>query len=370
MKISANRASLLAALVMCKSAAAAKSPQVVLQTVLIEPGDGEVLLSATDLFVGARVGVAAKITGDREPLSVDAGEIADRVRAIATEDVTLDIKDGTVTVTGGKRKFKLLGSRELPPTRPELPEGAPQVEMAPGKLAALFNSSGHAVGDESRNPALACIRFVWSATQIEASSADGHRLVVEKIDHPCSGSGKVLIPGRAVGEIRKLCDGGGQLIRIWFDGPHLFAEIDGATVWAKLQDPGAYPAIENAITDRLPGAMVVSRMALVDAAKAISISSGRVEGHTQIDINGSKNRLRVSGSDSVRGEGSEDLDADYSGHDWSLTCNSPYLVSALNACACDTVAISIGGPLDPIRIDPSEPQAGRSIVAIIAPTVK
>ena len=96
--------------------------------------------------------------------------------------------------------------------------------------------------------------------------------------------------------------------------------------------------------------VVIARELLVDALKRISLVASDKSGGVRLIIEPGK--LEILSENPDVGEGSEELDVDFSGEKLAIGFNARYLLEALSAVPEDEVALELGGELDPGVVKP------------------
>ena len=97
----------------------------------------------------------------------------------------------------------------------------------------------------------------------------------------------------------------------------------------------------------------MARGPLVDSLKRISLVANDKSGAVRFGLE--QGLLRITSENPDVGEGSEELDVDFTGEKLSIGFNAKYLQDALGAVPEDEVALELGGALDPGVVKPVGP---------------
>jgi len=108
----------------------------ILANVLLETEEGSVRLTATDLEVGARVSIPARVAG-KGAITASARKLAEIVKELAASAVSVKVGDNAaVTLRCGGATYKLVGLA---------PDDFPPVVPASPGTSSTFQGSAHSV---------------------------------------------------------------------------------------------------------------------------------------------------------------------------------------------------------------------------------
>ena len=215
-----ERASLLNALSLVQGIVERRTTVPILGHVLIEPDEGELKLSATDLEVGIRSQVPCKSGKDRN-LTLNARKLFEIVREAEGEEVKVESLDGDwVELKCGRAKFKMMGLD--PRSFPAMPsQSSSKVEgpvarktaradlnIAASVLATMIDKTIFAVSpDEARYNLGGVLVEAASKNVARMVATDGHRLsMIEREAEGFDMTGNSIIPRKGLAELRKLLD--------------------------------------------------------------------------------------------------------------------------------------------------------------------
>jgi DNA polymerase-3 subunit beta len=347
-KLSIPKPDLVRALASVKSAADRKATNPQLGNALITADGERLTLAATDLYVGVRTSLPAKVHAPGS-VSIPAQRLFDAVKSLPEGDVSIEVENSSATIKSGKSRFKL----------PALPgEDFPRIPVAPADavltidaahLAEMIGAVRHAVTDGNARPHLEGALFQVESETFRIVATDGHRLalVERKVD---ANEFKAFLPARGVGELARFAEGSGQ-IWVGLDEGSLFFTRDGSTLHTKLADD-AFPPYGRIIPDGQARSIVVARDALIDAARRARVvvaEASKLEG-CQLRLD--EGSLRLHRVDPDAGEFSDEVATDYGGQPLTIGVSIRYLAEALAALTYDEVRIGFGDELAPITLRP------------------
>src|SRR4029079_2426264 len=205
--------------------------------------DGGVELRATDMEVGLRVPLDAKVERGGT-IVLPARFLRDVVRTLRSGDVSLELRptEQDVEIVGGTARFHIrtLRTEDFPPL-PE-PGGDQVVAMpAPAFVDTIARVSRSASRDETR-PILTGILVSASADELRMVATDSYRLSVKetRLEAPLEGGFEANVPARALEELGRLVRDDVEEIRIGVRANQVVFEVGGIALSSRLID-GQFP---------------------------------------------------------------------------------------------------------------------------------
>ncbi len=254
MKLSIDRSALLRALNHVQSVVERRNTIPILSNVLMTAGDGVLALSSTDMDLEINESVAANVTM-AGATTAPAGTFHEIVRKLpdgSDVEVELNAEGTQITVRSGRSKFKLscLPVADFPEiSTGDLPSG---FSLPASDLRALIDRTKFAMSTEETRYYLNGI-YVHEADNdgvkvLRAVSTDGHRLARFEMPLPegAAGMPAVIIPRKAIGEIRKLIEDAADLIQITLSENKIRFAFDHIVLTSKLID-GTFPDYQRVI---------------------------------------------------------------------------------------------------------------------------
>lgn len=365
MKAKIERANLLRCLSHVQSVVERRNTIPILSNVLIEAdAGGRVKVMATDLDLQVIESIAANSVESAGAITVSAHLLFDIARKLADgSEVSLEASENKLVIKAGRSRFQL-------PTLPRddfpvIVEGdlPTSFELPARQLAELIDRTRFAISTEETRYYLNGI-FLHVADDgrpvLKAAATDGHRLARFTIDQPegAAGMPDVIVPRKAVAELRKLLDeamdGNVQIdlspskIRFTLGGE------GGVVLTSKLID-GTFPDYSRVIptgNDKLLKLDPKSFYAGVDRVAIIANEKTRA---VKMVLEADKVTLTVTSPDN--GTAAEELAADYRSDTIEIGFNAAYLKDILQQIDSDTVELHFADAGAPtlIRKDEKSP---------------
>jgi len=334
MKLTIERAALLKSLAHVQSVVERRNTIPILSNVKLE-GQGSVLrLNATDMdldFVEESPAHVARPGATTVP----AHTLYDIVRKLpdgSQVEIDFSAEDGQLTLRSGRSKFSLacLPVEDFPALAGgDLPHS---FVLAAAELKALIDRTRFAISTEETRYYLNGIYLHGAATPegdvLRAAATDGHRLARVEITLPVGAAGipGIIIPRKAVSEIRKLIDETDGEILISLSEAKIRFSFGNAVLTSKLID-GTFPDYERVIppnNDKILDVNVASFAASVDRVSAISTEKSRA-----IKLSLDKQSVKLSASSPENGNAEEEIEGDYQSESMEIGFNSRYLMDIL-----------------------------------------
>jgi len=365
MKATIERATLLRCLSHVQSVVERRNTIPILSNVLIDASaDGAVRIMATDLDLQVVESMAAVSVETPGALTVSAHLLFDIARKLPEgSQVGLEAADNRLTVKAGRSGCRL-------PTRPrddspvivegDLPTGS---DLPARVLAELIDKTRFAISTEETRYYLNGIFLHVSddgQPLLKAAATDGHRLARYTLARPegAEGMPDVIVPRKAVGELRKLLDEAldsnveidlsASKIRFTLGGE------GGVVLTSKLID-GTFPDYSRVIptgNDKLLKLDPKSFFEGVDRVATIATEKTRA-----VKMGLEQDRVVLSVTSPDNGTAAEEVPAAYSAEGFEIGFNAKYLKDILHQIEGDSVELHLADPGAPtlIRQDDKSP---------------
>jgi DNA polymerase-3 subunit beta len=351
MEVSVKREDLLRGLYLVQGVVERRSPQPILAHVLLEPIEGGIALTATDMEIGIRAQIPAQ-TKKKVAATVSARKLYEIVREVTADEVTLrSATAGWVEVLAGRSRFRVVSLD--PKEFPELPftnggKDTVPIKIAAGTLREMIDKTLFAVSTDETRFNLSGV-YVHTADKgvLRMAATDGHRLslVDRAIGGPELPRG-VVMPRKGLVEVLKLLEASTESeLTLVVGGQYVRVQTPTVSFFMRLVE-GEFPDYKQVV----PGASTVKAKAnrddLLGALRRISLlASDRSYG---VKLQLKKGSLELSASNPDMGEASEDIEISYSGEPLTIGFNVRYLIEVLAVHASgDTIDLALTDEVGP-----------------------
>lgn len=329
MKFSIERAALLRSLNHIQSVVEKRNTIPILSNVLLKAEDGMLSLTATDMDLEINEAVAAQVT-EAGATTAPAHTLHDIVRKLSDDSqVEITVEGASMTVQAGRSVFRLSC---LPVTDfPELGAGELPVsfEVPAADLRALIDRTRFAMSTEETRYYLNGI-YVHAADNegvsvLRAVATDGHRLARFEMPLPEGALDMegVIIPRKAVGELRKLIDEAADTIRIDLSSSKVKFTFDHVVLTSKLID-GTFPDYQRVIPEGNDKIVEIDPKVFTSAIDRVSTISDGKSRAVKISMNGKS--MTISANSPDAGSATEDVEIASDVSDLEIGFNARYLL--------------------------------------------
>ena len=340
MKLTIERAALLKSLGHVQSVVERRNTIPILSNVKIEAGDGQVRLNATDMDLDIVESAAADVSTPGAT-TVSAHTLYDIARKLP-DGAQVDLDgggDGEVVLSAGRSRFTLasLPTDEFPVlSGGELPH---QFTVTAAELRSLIDRSRFAISTEETRYYLNGI-YLHKAERdgtpvLRAVATDGHRLASVETALPAGAEEMpgVIVPRKAVAELRKLIDESGDEVAISLSESKIRFAFDEAILTSKLID-GTFPDYERVIPMGNDKTLEVDCRSFADAVDRVSAISSEKSRAIKLSLTGGN--LELSASSPEHGSAKEEIEVDFAGDALEIGFNSAYLLDVTRQIEGDT----------------------------------
>ncbi len=317
-----------------------KSAIAILSNVLLEARGGELCLSATDLDLSLRSECTAQVVAEGS-VTVSAKKLYEVARSLPESDVHLRVEsDSWLTIECEHVSFRLATlPREDFPTLPQRAGTEAPLEISAEALHDLIQRTSFAITGEDARYYLSGALLVIEGASVAVVATDGHRLAFAKRDGVArnGASKRVLVPRKAVHELQRLLEAGGD-VAFQEAGNHLVFSAGRRTLASKMVE-GQFPAYENVIAVSGDKSVQLPRETFLAAIRRVSLVAAERTKAVRLAL--SRGNLTLTATSTDLGEARETVAADYDGPDATIGFNAQYIQDFLAVAATETVALEI-----------------------------
>lgn len=361
MKIEVLQEQLLAGLSVVSRAVATKAQLPVLSHVLIEARQDGVVLSATDLEIGIRVKVAAKVIEEGK-IAVPAKMFGEFLSSINPGKVNLVEAAGNLSLVSGafKSKFQTIAAEEFPIIA-ELSKESELAELKTGELTAAIERVVFASAKDSLRPVLTGVLWEVSLKKIRLVATDGFRLAIEELKIQTKAEElSLLVPSRVMSEVEKLSQGE-ETIKFGHikDSNQVYFKIGEIEVVSQLLS-GNYPDYGKILPKEFASEVTIGREELLQAVRAAHIFAR--DNSNMIKLSIEESQLILSSSSPERGECNIEVPISLSGDKLEIIFNAKYILDYLSIVDSSSLWIGLGTKLSPAMIKDTKRESGQYVV--------
>jgi DNA polymerase III subunit beta len=344
MEVALDRDAFLKGLQMVHNIVEPRQTLPILANVLLE-ADGEVVrVTATDLEVGARVSVPARVAV-KGTITLAARKLAEIVKELPAEALTLKVgENAAVTLRCAGVNYRMVGMPpdEFPAVVPAAPSAWLMLEAK--TLREMLSRTGFAVSHDESRFALNGVLFQFQPKELRCVATDGHRLAVATRGVGQGLSGVTgIVPRKAVAEIMRVL-GGSEDVQIAITENQFVMQMPNFVMTARLIE-GQFPNWEAVVPKNHPARVGTRRAALASALRRVSVMAE--ERNKPVRFALAPGRLTLSAASHDLGEADETLELDYAGSELTIGFNARYVLDALAPMESEDIVFEFKDALSP-----------------------
>ncbi len=367
MKLTIERAALLTALSHAQSVVERRNTIPILSNVLLAAEGDRLKLTATDLDMDVIEAAPAQVEQEGTT-TAPAHTLYDIVRKLpdgAQVEMALAADQGRVTLRAGRSEFSLacLPKEDFPAlTDDDLPH---RFVLAADAVKRMIDKTRFAISTEETRYYLNGI-YLHAAENngvpvLRAVATDGHRLAQVDMPLPDGAAGMpgVIVPRKAVAELRKLVDDVDGDVSIGLSDTKIRFGFDDLVLTSKLID-GTFPDYERVIPRGNDKTMEVDARVLAEAVDRVSTISTEKSRAVKLSISG--DRLVLSANSPDAGSATEELTVGFDGEPLDIGFNSKYLMDILSLVEGDNVRFLMADSGAPTLVTDTEDEDALYVV--------
>lgn len=331
MKITIDRAALLKPLAHVQSVVERRNTIPILANVLLKAADGMVSMTATDMDMDVVESVACSVeqAGTATVPALTLYEIARKLPDGAEVGLNVAGDSGRMAIRAGRSNFSLptLPVEEFPALSGD--ELTTNFVLSAADAKTLIDRTRFAISTEETRYYLNGIYLHETQANgmavLRAVATDGHRLARVQMPLPegAAGMPSVIVPRKAVNEIRKLIDETDGDVQIGLSENKLRFAFADTVLTTKLID-GTFPDYERVIPAGNDKVMRVDCGAFKKAVDRVATISTEKSRSVKLALgNGS---LTLSANSPDNAQATEEMDVEYGASSMEIGFNSRYLL--------------------------------------------
>jgi DNA polymerase-3 subunit beta len=319
----------------------------ILGHVLLDATTDGLTLTATDLEVGVRMSIPAKVsetgatTAPAKLLAGVAGELnADRA--------TFALKENRLRISAGRSSTTLrtMDADGFPPG-PQPADGE-AIRLPRADLLSAIEQVRVAVStDHANQPRLTGVLLHFDHDSLTLVATDGHRLAKRELDIESDLSEEIIVPSKALAEVARLFrDEAGDIeLRLSAARNQIFLRCGVTELASRLLD-GQYLRYRSVIPTRAATLVRLPAAELRRAVRMVSVVAQSAEAHP-VRVRVADGSVHLSSAVVEVGEAEAEIDADTEGEAVQIAFNANYLLDTLGVFDSDQVELRLDGQLSP-----------------------
>ena len=355
MKFRCERDTLLEALtVAVRATAGASSSRAALTGVHLELMGEALTVTGSDLDL--TLSVTAEVAGEADGAAVTPARLlTDVVRAIPAGSVEFSVTEGEALIVAGSSEFSIrLIPEEDYPQLAFQQEGSEADGTGPFSPAVTFDGPefrgalSQVVRSASTDDSRPILTGVLMASDAEGLlrlvSTDSYRLSVRDLESSAilGERQKVLVPGRALGELQRLIADSDEVTLKLAD--HYAQFVVGTVHLTTRLIPGDFPNYQGLIPTSHPNCLTAGREQLLEVVRRVRLLA---QDSTPVRLVMNEGTLEVVAITHDVGKANESMEIRYAGEELTVAFNPTYLIDGIEATTGEEITLETADAVKP-----------------------
>ncbi|MBO4413357.1 MAG: DNA polymerase III subunit beta [Clostridia bacterium] len=376
MKISADKQTLLGAIVPASGFASRKGTIDVVEGILFNTvGTDKCEVKAYDLEKGFVKEMGCRVD---EPgcYSINAPRLVQVIKTMpeGTISIAVNEKNLRVIISGGRSVMELSA---LPGDKfPLFPDfvGDRAFRISQKSLKNMFSKTQFAIAENSEKPELNGLFFKVNKEEIAAVSCDRNRIAIYSEKNNLTSTGEkelnfsVIIPGKSVAEVIRFLNDTDKEIKVIIGIKHVIFMFDNFTVFTRVIDAN-YLDYERFLP-KAPKTFVTlnSNEIISSLERAMFITEEKIQGQIKpAVICDFKQDMLTLFSQSTVGRINDEIPTEHDGDEIEIGFNCRLLYDAIKNTDTENVKLSLTSPLMGMLIEPLYETQNRHFTMLVLP---
>lgn len=345
MKIAVTKEALLEGLQRIQNVVSTRPTLPVLTNVLLEADESGVQLTTTDLEVGIRCRIEARVEKPGAT-TLPARKLVSIIRELPTSEITIEVDSKNIaSIRCGSSFFKIYGlPREEFPAFPVFTEPK-SLTLKQSELKDGLRKTSYAISNDEARYVLNGILFSLQENKLTLVATDGRRLALfeTELEFPKSHERDFILPTKAVTELQRLLNDDSAIV-ISTSNNLVSFELNGCQLVSKIVE-GSYPNYRQVIPGEATERVTLEREALYNCVRRVALLSNDKTSSLRLSL--SKNNLDITANTPEVGEAKESMSIPYHGKEMSIAFNPEFLMDPLRNLPNDEIYLELIDEMSP-----------------------
>lgn len=362
MKCVCQTADMASALSLAGRAISAKSTLPVLECIKITATKDRLTLTGNDLHMGIESSLPASVSQEGEVL-LPGRLFSEIIRRLPDGEMHLQVNENNSAVIrarGSRTTVQGLPCEDYP-ALPQMDETT-CVTLKQSLLRDMIRQTAFAIATDESRPVLGGCLMEAEGEKMVMVALDGYRLALRRGEVlPVAKPVSCVVPGRYLGELGRMLDGGEEEITLRFSDSHLHASFQNTNVTIRLLE-GHFIKYKQIIPQDLSINVLCERTLLFDCVDRASLMAR--EGKTNLVTFKLEEETLSITSNATMGDVYEELPVKSESGEITIAFNVRYVADVLKNIDDEEVMLRFNLPITPCVITPKE---GDSYLYLVLP---
>jgi DNA polymerase-3 subunit beta len=342
----------------------------ILENILLDAGKDGVKLAATDLEVGMKTFISAKVD-ESGSVTVPARLFFEVVSHLEEKLIEIEVESGSSVLElkgeGFKYQFNILNSDEYP-VLPETPAES-KITLTQKVFKEVLKETLFAAAPiREDNPVLAGLLFKLDKEVLTVVALDGYRLAKRNLKNiKNSLTRTVIVPSRGLSELIKLLQDVDDTVEVYFGEHQIVFKLNETILFSRLLE-GQFPQFERVIPEKSEVTVKVGKENLLQALRRASILALDRESPKLVKLNLKGNRITITANTQDIGQAYEEVKVETGKkaekEEVTVAFNAKYWIDALSTLDFEKIRIELGSSTNPGVL---KPETGDDFIYVVMP---
>ncbi len=351
MKIICDKEKLNEAIATVSRAVATKSNLAAIEGILLIAENETLTLTGYDFELGIKTTFECQVEREGDVV-LPAGLLGNIVRKAPGGEISIECDERmNCLIKSGITQYNIKGIDSS--DYPDFPSAASEnsVKIENSLFSEMCDYVIYAVSTDEKRPAHTGVLIKLENSHLTMVALDGYRLAVCERDVDFSGNFSMIVPAKAMNEVRKIAGEKDGKLTIFVSRRYVMFAAGEFIVLSRLLE-GDFLDYKKAIPSSYMTKAVINSKQFGEAVERVSlIITERLRNPVKLTL--ADNTLSVKCSTEL-GEVYDEIPVEQDGGDLEIGFNNRYILDALKAAKKEELVFDFSGPLAPCRITPKE----------------
>ncbi|MEY4440864.1 MAG: hypothetical protein RLY49_490 [Candidatus Parcubacteria bacterium] len=349
MKIEINKNTLLKALSKADKITGKNVSLAVLQCVLLKTQGDKLEISATNLELGIRVLVPAKIERTGEIAIASSLLVSYLTNLNQEEDLVLEHSEQTLRIIGKKSETQINTYSTVDfPSIPVIESNKKSVIEASDLIEGM-KSVWYAASVSSIKPELSSVYLYSDAGELTFVATDSFRLAERKPGAKSDEFESILIPQRNVSEIIRVFEGLESKLTILFGQNQVSFESNDEVYLVSRVVDGVFPDYRQIVPKESKTEVIVLKQDLINSLKISNLFSDNFN-QVKFHLDAENNIFEITSKNTEKGESRTMVPSTIKGDSIDINFNQKYITDCFNSIKSESFTLNFNGVGRPVVI--------------------
>lgn len=342
MKIEINKNNLLKALTKADKITGKNVSLAVLQCVLIKTLENEIELSATNLELGIKVFIPAKVEKAGEIAISSSLLVSYLGNLLQEENLVLEHSEQTLKIIGKKSETQINTFQTTDfPSIPTI-ESNKKCKINSHDLIEGLKSVWYAASVSSIKPELSSVYLYSDSGELTFVATDSFRLAEKKPGAKTEDFESILIPQRNVSEIIRVFEGLEQEIIIIFGQNQVSFEIEKEVYLVSRVVDGVFPDYKQIVPKESKTEVSILKQDFINSLKISNLFSDNFN-QVKFHLDAENGIFEITSKNTEKGESRTIVPATIKGDSLDINFNQKYITDCFNSIKAESFQINFNG---------------------------